>query len=244
MRILVSNDDGYYGFGLKPLITAMKKLGEVFVIVPDTQMSASSHSITINKPLRLIPKGKDIYTLTGTPADCVRFGIIGILKHQIDMVVSGINDGPNLGDDCIYSGTVAAAREGAMLGLPSFAVSLVPDGKNNFKIAAGFAEKIIKKALKYKIPKDTFLNINVPDSKDIKGIKLTKMGKRIYNEEVEKKTNSKGHNYYWLTGKCVTGYSVEGTDIFAIDRNYVSVTPLKVNQTDLSCLANLKKLKF
>lgn len=241
MKILISNDDGIYGAGLQPLISVMKKLGEVFVVVPDCQMSASSHSITISKPIRLISQEKGIYTINGTPSDCVRFGIIEIMKHKVDIIVSGINDGPNLGDDCIYSGTVAAAREGAMLGLPSFAVSLVSNAKNNFEIAADFTEKIIKKALKFNIPKYTFLNINVPDTVDIKGIELTRMGKRIYNEDVEKRTDPRGFDYYWMTGKGINGYSTKGTDIFAVDKNYVSVTPLKIDQTDLSYLEKLKK---
>src|SRR3989339_1846940 len=148
MRILISNDDGLYGAGLLPLISVIKKMGDVFVVVPDLNKSASSHSITVNKPMQLFPKKKNIYTLSGTPSDCVRFGIMWVMKGKVDLVVSGINDGPNLGEDCIYSGTVAAAREGAMLGFRSFAVSLVSNGKGNFNIAAEYAYKIIKEAMK------------------------------------------------------------------------------------------------
>lgn len=244
MRILISNDDGLYGPGLQPIVSAMKKLGDVFVVVPNTQMSASSHSITLHKPIRLIPQKKNVYTITGTPSDCVRFGVIGILKDRVDFVVSGINDGPNLGEDCIYSGTVAAAREGAMLGFPSFAVSLLPDGKGNFNLAADYAAKIIKKALKLGIPKYTFLNINVPDTDNIKGIVLTKMGKRIYDEDIEERTDPRGYKYYWIAGKHLAGYPIKNTDLLALDKKYVSITPLKVDQTDLSYLKKLKKLKF
>lgn len=241
MRILISNDDGLYGAGLEPIVKVMKKLGEVFVVVPDSQMSATSHSITLHKPIRLIPQKKNFYTVTGTPSDCVRFGIIGILKSKADIIVSGINDGPNLGEDCIYSGTVAAAREGAMLGFPSFAVSLVPNGKGNFELAAEYAYKIIKKVMKFKVPKYSFFNINVPDTKNIKGIALTKMGKRIYDDDIEERTDPRGYKYYWIAGKRLTGYPIKNTDIFAIERKYVSVTPLQVDQTDLSYLKNLKK---
>ena len=244
MKILVSNDDGLYGAGLEPLIKVMKHLGDVFVVVPDSPMSASSHSITLHKPIRLIPQKKNFYTVTGTPSDCVRFGIIGILKGKADIIVSGINDGPNLGEDCIYSGTVAAAREGAMLGFQSFAVSLVPNGKGNFDIAAEYAYKIIKESLKSKIPKYTFLNINVPDTDEIKGIAVTKMGKRIYDDEISERTDPRGIKYYWIGGKRLSGYPIKNTDIFAIEKKYASVTPLKVDQTDLLYLKKLKKFKF
>jgi len=244
MRILVSNDDGLHGAGLAPLVSVMKKLGDVFIVIPDTQMSASSHSITLNKPIRLIPHKKNFYTLTGTPSDCVRFGIIEILKGRADIVVSGINDGPNLGEDCIYSGTVAAAREGAILGFPSFAVSLVPDGKRDFKRAAEYTLEIIKKSLKSKMPKHSFLNINVPDTDVIKGIGITTMGRRIYEDEIEERTDPRGLKYYWVGGKQVSGHSIENSDISEIEKKYVTVTPLKVDQTDLSYLKELKKIRF
>ena len=244
MKILVSNDDGLYGAGLEPLIEVMKKLGDVFVVVPDSPMSASSHSITLHKPIRLISQKKNFYTVTGTPSDCVRFGIIGILKGKADIIVSGINDGPNLGEDCIYSGTVAAAREGAMLGFQSFAVSLVPNGKGNFNIAAEYTYKIIKEAMKSKIPKYTFLNINVPDTDEIKGVAVTKMGRRIYDDDISERTDPRGFKYYWIAGKQLSGYPIKNTDIFAIEKKYASVTPLKVDQTDFLYLKKLKKFKF
>ena len=244
MRILVSNDDGPHGPGLIPLIEAMKKLGEVFVIVPDRQMSASSHAITLNKPMRLIRKKKNFYTLTGTPADCVRFGIIEILKDKVDLVVSGINDGPNMGEDCIYSGTVAAAREGAILGFPSFAVSLISNGNNRFKLAAKYTLEIIKKSLKVKMPKYSLININVPDKDDIKGIAVSKMGRRIYNDNVDERTDSRGYKYYWISGKQASGHPLENTDIPLSEKKYITVTPLKVDQSDISYLKKLKAIKF
>ncbi|MEW6555949.1 MAG: 5'/3'-nucleotidase SurE [Elusimicrobiota bacterium] len=244
MRILISNDDGLYGKGLKPLVSAMTKVGEVFIVVPNSQMSAASHSITLHKPIRLILHKKNVYTVTGTPSDCVRFGIIGILKGNVDIVISGINDGPNLGEDCIYSGTVAAAREGAMLGFLSVAVSLVPDGKNNFVSAANYIYKIVKKSLKLKIPRYTFLNINIPDTDKIKGIKITKMGKRIYNDDIEERIDPRGFKYYWIAGKRLSGYPIKDTDISAINEKYISITPLKVDQTDLAYLERLKKISF
>ena len=240
MRILISNDDGLYGAGLLPLISVIKKMGDVFVVVPDLNKSASSHSITVNKPMQLFPKKKNIYTLSGTPSDCVRFGIMWVMKGKVDLVVSGINDGPNMGEDCIYSGTVAAAREGAILGYPSFAVSLVYDGKNNFKPAAEHGLKIIKKILKYKVPKHTFFNINIPDNKNIKGVSFTKMGKRIYNDYIDERIDKKGQKYYWILSKQVSGHSIKNTDIVAVNDKYISVTPLKINQTDFTYLKKLK----
>ncbi|MFH1540903.1 MAG: 5'/3'-nucleotidase SurE [Elusimicrobiota bacterium] len=243
MKILISNDDGLHGAGLEPLIKVMEKLGEVFVVVPDSQMSASSHSITLHRPIRLIQQKKKFYTITGTPSDCVKFGILKILKGEVDVIISGINDGQNLGEDCIYSGTVAAAREGAMLGFPSFSISLVPNGKNNFNIAAEYTYKIIKKVIT-KIPKYTFLNINVPDTNNIEGIAVTKMGKRIYNDGISERIDPRGCKYYWITSNCPLGYPIEDSDILAIKKKYISVTPLKVDQTNLAYFEELKKFKF
>lgn len=244
MRILVTNDDGLHGAGLEPIIAVMKTFGEVFVVVPNSPMSASSHSITLHKPIRLILQKQNVYTVTGTPSDCVRFGVIGILRGRVDFIVSGINDGANLGEDCIYSGTVAAAREGAMQGIPAFAVSLVTEGIGNFVRAAGYVKKIVKKALRLKIPKHTFLNVNVPDINDIKGIQLTRMGKRIYDDDIEERTDPRGCKYYWIAGKYLRGYPIKNTDIFALKKKYISITPLKVDQTDLTYLKKLKKIKF
>lgn len=242
MRILITNDDGLYGAGLDPIINAMKKLGEVFVVVPNSQMSASSHSITLHRPIRLIRQKKNVYTVTGTPADCVRFGVMEIFKGRTDFIVSGINDGANLGEDCIYSGTVAGAREGAMHGIPSFAVSLVSGKKRNFGFAADYTAKIVKKALKFDIPKYSFLNINIPDTDNIKGMKVTKMGKRIYNDYIEEKTDPRGFKYYWFAGKDPSGYTIKDTDILTLNKKYISITPLKIDQTDLAYFRKLKSL--
>ena len=245
MKILISNDDGLYGAGLQPLVDAMKELGEVFVIVPDSNRSASSHSITIYKPLQFFKKKKNVYTLSGTPSDCVRFGLLGILKNEkIDFVISGINDGANMGDDCIYSGTVAAAREGAIMGYPSFSSSLVPGKRQDFKRAAKYTSEIIKKTLKFKMPEHTFLNINVPDSSTINGIELTKMGKRIYNDYIKKRKDSRGRNFYWIESERISGQPIKNSDIVVLGKNKVSVTPLKINQTDESYYQKLKKFKF
>jgi len=244
MRILLSNDDGLFGRGLEPLIYELKKIGDVFVVVPDTEKSASSHSITLHSPIRLVEKRKNVYTVTGTPSDCVRFGVIGIMKNRVDMIVSGVNDGPNLGDDCIYSGTVAAAREGAMLGIPAIAVSLVPPGRGNFKLASEYAAKIVVTAKKIRMPKYSFLNVNIPDTDGIEGIELTKMGKRIYDEDIEERTDPRGYKYYWIAGERLSGHPDPGTDIKAISMSRISVTPLKVDQTDFSFLNDLKKNKI
>lgn len=232
MRILVSNDDGLSGGGLIPLINILGTMGEVYAVVPDVEKSASSHSITLHKPIRLIKKEENIYTVTGTPSDCVRFGIMGIMKYKLDLVVSGINDGSNLGEDCIYSGTVAAAREGAMMGYRSMAVSLVPGNGRHFDIAAKMTLEIIKIFEKISIPQKSFLNLNIPDTTKIKGIKITRMGRRIYDEDIDERIDPRGGKYYWIGGEKLSGHQTPGTDIYAVSKRFVAVTPLKVDQTD------------
>lgn len=245
MKILLSNDDGLKGYGLNPLFHRLSEIAEVFIVVPDREKSAVSHSITLHKPVRLIEHKKNIYTVSGTPADSVRSGLGSIIKTKIDMVVSGINNGPNLGEDCIYSGTVAAAREGAMLGYPAVAFSLVTAGVGrHFKTAADISVKIIEAVKKIRFPKYTLLNINIPDTSAIKGIKFTRLGSRIYDRHVEERIDPRNRKYYWIGGSRLSGHMVPGTDIYALDKGYVSITPLKVDQTDYSVLEKLNNSGF
>jgi 5'-nucleotidase len=227
--ILVTNDDGIYGPGLPPLIKELKKLGKVVAVVPDQERSGTSHSITLHKPFRVQELGAEVYIANGTPADCVRYGARWLIKGKVDLVVSGINTGPNLGQDVIYSGTVAGAREGALLKIPSFAVSVADVVKGDFKLAATVAGRIARKMLRSSFPADIYLNVNVPNR--VKGVKITSVGRRIYDETIECRTDPRGKKYYWLAGKFVKGESRQGSDINTVKEFFVSVTPLQLDPT-------------
>ncbi|MBN1823189.1 MAG: 5'/3'-nucleotidase SurE [Endomicrobiales bacterium] len=228
-RILITNDDGIYCPGLKPLITEIRKLGKVVTVVPDQERSGTSHSITLHKPIRLQKCGNNIFTINGTPADCVRYGVISAGKGKIDLVISGVNSGPNMGHDVIYSGTVAGAREGAVYNIPSIAVSVAEASGGNFRLAAAAARKIAQGVLAGGFPENIYLNVNVP--KKVDGYRITKLGKRIYDDEIECRTDPRGHKYYWLVGRFVTGIEEPGTDLEAVKKGYVSITPLELDPT-------------
>ncbi len=238
-RILISNDDGIYGQGLKPLIRAMKPLGELIVIVPDGERSAASHSITLHKPFRIqsLPielSNKEVmhvYISNGTPSDCVRFGLLELLKNKkVDLVVGGINHGLNLGEDIIYSGTVAVAREAAMQGIPSMAVSIGEGTHETFALAAATSQKLAKLILERKLPNRVFLNINVPHANGVKPkVEITRLGKRVYGKVIPSGVDPRGHLYYWLAGDIPKGIPEPGTDIWAIKSKKISVTPLTVD---------------
>ncbi|HBU68911.1 MAG TPA: 5'/3'-nucleotidase SurE [Elusimicrobia bacterium] len=227
--VLITNDDGIYGPGLRPLIREIKRVAKVVVVVPDQERSGTSHSITLHKPLRVQKVGRDIFMANGTPADCVRFGARSLFKGRIDAVVSGINSGPNLGQDVVYSGTVAGAREGTLLNIPSVAVSVAETGRGNFSLSAKFAAKLAGMILSEGIPAGLYLNVNVPYK--IKGVKITDLCKRIYDEKIECRTDPRGLKYYWLAGKTVSGLSQPGTDLYAVEKHFVSITPLNINPT-------------
>ncbi|MFA7073982.1 MAG: 5'/3'-nucleotidase SurE [Endomicrobiaceae bacterium] len=240
MNILISNDDGISGAGLKPLIDEMSKLGKVYVIVPEHEMSGTSQSITLNKYKQIKKYESNIYTLVGgTPTDCVKYGLYSFLKNKIDLVVSGINTCPNLGQDVVYSGTVACAREGAYLGIPSMAVSAVecknPEYENAARIAVEIAKKIINKTPK-KRPA-LCLNVNIP--KDPKGIKMVPLGIRCYDENIVSKRTSDGV-FYKLAGRFISGEKNKKSDIDAVEQSYVSVTPLQLDQTHFDYMTKYK----
>lgn len=228
--ILVTNDDGIHGAGLRFLIRELKKIGKVIAIVPDQERSGMSHSITLHRPLWVKKVEPGIYITTGTPVDCVRFGVLHFIKTKIDLVVSGINTGPNMGEDVIYSGTVAGAREGTLLGIPSFAVSLSHVGNINFAAAARFSAKFARFILKRGLPKNVYININFPKVK--KGVEITTLGKRVYDENITVRTDPRGGKYYWLSGKILKSKLKKGTDINAVENNRVSLTPLHLETTD------------
>ncbi len=253
-RILVSNDDGIYAEGLKPLLAALRPLGEVVAIVPDNERSAASHSITLHKPFRVqeVPveinskKIIHVYITNGTPADCVKFGIHEFFKNKkVDLVIGGINNGANLGEDAIYSGTVAVARESAMLGIPSFSISVIRAKREDYLRAAAVAQRVAKSVLKKKLPSRVFLNINVPPMNGKKmEILATRLGRRIYGNEIPSGVDPRGNPYYWLAGVMPKGIPEGGTDIAIVKAKKVSVTPLTIDSTCSSFLPELSRWKF
>jgi len=232
--ILVSNDDGVQAEGLRLLSAALKELGHVVVVAPDSQQSAASQSITLHRPLRVKRLSEDVYAIDGTPTDCVMFAVHGILKAKPDLVVAGVNHGPNLGDDVHYSGTVAVAYEAGLMGIPSIAVSLVTTSATHFEPAVDFSVRIAKKVLAEGLPRGIILNVNVPDlpAEDLKGYTFTKQGKRSYGDIIVEKEDPRGRKYYWIGGD-LNGYEdISGSDCNAVREGKISVTPLRVDITD------------
>ncbi|MCH7949593.1 MAG: 5'/3'-nucleotidase SurE [Candidatus Dadabacteria bacterium] len=242
-RILISNDDGINSEGLHKLHETLKKLGEVYIVAPDRDQSAVSHSLTLYRPLRLDKISEFIYTVDGTPTDCVNLAINGILRDKKpDLVVSGINKGENVGDDITYSGTVSAAMEGTLLGIPSIALSLVGRGDFNFDYALHHSLLIAKYVLENKLPEDTLLNVNIPNlpGEQIKGIVVTRQGKRLYDEPIVEKVDPRGKKYYWIGGDELGFLDIEGSDIVAVKEGYVSVTPIGLDLTNYGHIDKLR----
>ncbi|MBI3566242.1 MAG: 5'/3'-nucleotidase SurE [Elusimicrobia bacterium] len=240
-KILVCNDDGIHGPGLPALIAAMRRIGRVTVSVPEHERSADSHSLTLHKPIRVRKTAESVYTLNGSPADCARFGVLEILKQKVDLVVSGINRGYNLGEDVIYSGTVAAAMEATLLKIPSIAFSSNPEA-TDYRPAAAFAQKMARQVLRRGLPVGVCLNVNFPylhKGASFKGAVPTKLGRRIYGTDITRRADPRGLDYFWLAGRQVTGVDEPGTDVAAVSRGKVSVTPLKIDNTDPAMLQAL-----
>jgi 5'-nucleotidase len=248
--ILVTNDDGVSSPGIKILSKTLKSVGDVYVVAPETEQSAVAHALTLHRPLKSEKTGKNIYYINGTPTDCVIIGVNKLLPSRPDIIVSGINNGGNLGDNVTYSGTVAAAIEGTLLGIPSIAISLVTEYQNNQgqrKLIAGFnraadcAKGIVKKIIASGLPKDTLLNINVPDTSEIKGIKITKQGKLVYDNGIQEISDPRGKECYWIGGGEPQWKKGGDTDLDAIHNGYISVTPVHLDLTNYSALKYMKK---
>ena len=247
LKILVSNDDGIDAPGLYALVQEMKKIGTVTVVAPDKQQSAVGHAITMNYPLRVKEFKKDGkfygYAVQGTPADCVKLAVRAILDHEPDLVVSGINHGSNTAISIIYSGTVSAATEGTILGIPSIAVSLTTYAPADFRYAAIFARKLALLIGKRGLPPSTLLNVNVPPlkAKEIKGVLITRQGKAVWNDTFDHRRDPNNREYYWLTG----GLEKVDTDLefdeAAVRSNYISVTPIQYDLTDYKMYELMKK---
>ena len=250
MEILITNDDGIYAEGIYALATAMKKVGNVTVVAPDTQRSAVGHAITITDPLRVTEakrNGKFFgYAASGTPADCVKLGIKAIMKKRPDLVVSGINLGGNQGYNILYSGTVSGATEGALLGIPSMAVSLDTFVKPDFAPSAAFAVKLAGLMKKRAVPQGTLLNVNLPNlpAGKLKGVRVTSQSLTCFNDWFDKRTDPQGNTYYWMTGDYEPKDQDLASDLNALNAGYVSVTPIQFNLTNYKFLPELENWKF
>ncbi len=240
MNILLSNDDGIQSEGLTALETILAKVGDIFTVAPDRAQSSMSHALTLHRPLRVYELAPRRLAVNGTPVDCVKLSLTGLLPMKPDLVVSGINQGPNLGDDIIYSGTVSAAIEGALLGIPAIAVSLVAFKNFDFRAAAEFTATLVEHIAARGIPPKTLLNVNIPPcaKKEIKGWRVTRMGKRHYSENIVERVDPRGGKYYWIGGDDLGFADEEGTDCKTVAEGYVSVTPLQVDLTDYKILQN------
>jgi 5'-nucleotidase len=245
VSILLSNDDGIASEGLAALQEALASLDEVWVVAPDRDQSAVSHSLTLQRPLRIEQVGARAFAVDGTPTDCVNLAINGILRERPRLVVSGINRGANLGDDITYSGTVSAAMEGTLLGVPALAVSLVGTEQFDFGPAAAFTRSLATVLLRDHLPPDTLLNINVPGlpPQQIRGFALTRQGKRRYGDAIVEKVDPRGKKYYWIGGNQLDFVDAEGTDFSAVHRGLISITPLHLDLTNYPSLEQLRHLK-
>jgi 5'-nucleotidase len=246
--ILLTNDDGVRAEGLQRLRRAVSSLGKVVVVAPERQQSGASHALTLADPLRSNPVEKDVIAVDGTPTDCVLLAMRGLLEHRPSLLISGMNHGPNLGDDVTYSGTVAAAFEGTLLGLPSIAISVCSWEECRFEAAEEFAATIAKNVLEHGLPEGTLLNVNVPSipREEVKGVKVTKLGKRVYRDAVVKKTDPRGRAYYWIGGQPPIWCRGEETDFEAVEQGMISVTPLQLDLTDYKSIHTVRtwNLKF
>jgi 5'-nucleotidase len=244
--ILVSNDDGIQSAGLAALADALAPIGEVVVAAPDREQSACSHSLTLQRPLRIEEIAPARYSIDGTPTDCVNLAVNGILRRRPALLVSGINRGANLGDDVTYSGTVSAAMEGTLLGIPSIAVSQIGRGSFDFRVAAVFAKRVAEWVLAEGLPPDTLLNVNVPqreDGAEPSGVLLTRMGRRRYGDAIVENVDPRGRKYYWIAGDETPFVAEEGTDFHAVNRGLISVTPIHLDLTNYRSFDALGRLE-
>lgn len=230
-KILVTNDDGVYSEGLKKLAAAHRAIGEVTIVAPDREQSASSHSLTLNRPLRILHLEEGTWSVDGTPADCVNLAVQHIMKgRRPDVVVSGINFGPNLGDDVTYSGTISAAFEGALLGIPSVAYSALIGEHFSFDRCATFAAAFTEMFLSRSPATDVVMNVNFPLGRPA-GVRVTHLGKRVYTEGVIERQDPRGRSYFWIGGESPVWEDEEGSDFAAVDRGFISITPLHLDLT-------------
>lgn len=233
MRILLSNDDGYFAPGLSALADALGDLGDVVVVAPEQNRSGASNSLTLDRPLFLKKAANGFHFVNGTPTDCVHLAVTGMLDSLPDIIVSGINNGANMGDDTIYSGTVAAATEGYLLGIPSIAISLTSFEGRNFASAGLVARQLVERFIRQPMQEPVLLNVNVPDIpySELKGMEVTRLGRRHKAEPVVKTVSPRNETLYWIGAAGAAADAGPGTDFNAVERGCVSITPLQIDLT-------------
>jgi 5'-nucleotidase len=236
--LLVTNDDGVHAAGLAALVRAVEGLGDVHVLAPEREQSACGHALTLHRPLRIEHLGERRFAVNGTPSDCVNLGVLGFLPERPALVLSGINHGANLGDDVTYSGTVSAAMEGTLLGIPSIAVSLVSPG--DFDEAARVARLVAMRVLVSGVPDKTLINVNVPGGVP-RGIRMTRLGHRVYEGKIVEQIDPRGRPHYWIGVGPPQWGLLEGTDMGAIHDGFVAVTPLHLDLTHHRALAEMQE---
>lgn len=241
MKILISNDDGVHAPGLAHLAEALSKVGNITVVAPDRNRSGVSNSLTLDHPLRVVTTANGFYSVNGTPTDCVHIAVTGLLKELPDIVVAGINEGSNLSDDVLYSGTVAAATEGRFLGLPSVAFSLAGPRCEHYDTAAQVAKNLVERLRLTPLTYDTILNVNIPDVpfSELKGIQVTRLGTRHIAEPTIKALDPRGRKIYWIGAPGPEQDAGPGTDFYAVNSGYVSITPLHLDLTQYKVLDEL-----
>jgi len=234
--VVLTNDDGIHAPGLAALEKALAELGDVYVVAPEREQSACGHALTLHRPLRALKMGERRFAVNGTPSDCANMAVLGFLPETPVLIVSGINHGANLGDDVTYSGTVSAAMEGTILGVPSIAVSLVDGG--DFEVAGRVARLIAMRVLVGGLPGNTLLNVNVPPQPP-RGIRMTRLGHRVYKEKIVEQADPRGRSHYWIGGGNARWDDLDGTDMGAVHDGYISLTPLHLDLTNHRALVQL-----
>jgi len=244
--ILLANDDGFFAEGIQTLSRRLRSLADVFIVAPDREKSATSLSVTLRRPLRVEKIRKNVYAVDGTPADCIYLALKRLLPRAPDLLISGLNRGPNLGQqDISYSGTVAAALQGSFLGISAVAASVLPDemGRYDYDFSARFIRDLASKLLRRRLPAGLTLNINIPPP-PVKGVRVTSLGEKRYDPEIVEKKDPRDNTYYWIGSGTPTPVGDKGTDVWAIRYGYISMTPLHTDLTDYQILSRslLKKL--
>lgn len=241
--ILITNDDGIYSEGIKALAESLSPFGNIWVVAPQHEQNAVGHSLTLHRPLRVYELGERRLVVDGTPTDCVCLAVNALLDKKPDLLISGINMGGNMGDDITYSGTVSAAWEGTLLGIPSFAISMLSDNQEvfHFKPAVVFACRMARAILKYGLPPNTLLNVNVPNTNGlpISQYKITRQGRRIFGDPIVEKIDPRGKKYYWIGGTDLGFENIPDSDLLAISQNFISITPIFLDLTNYASIENL-----
>jgi len=243
LKVLITNDDGVHAPGLLALLKRVAEVAEVVVVAPDRERSAVGHALTLHHPLRAARLSENVYAVDGTPTDCVNLGIHSLLSFRPDLVISGINRGGNVCDDVTYSGTVAAALEATLMGIPAIAISLVTRGEgDHYDVAAGVAARLAQTVIEKGLPADTFLNVNVPDlpAELLKVPLVTCQGKRSYEGTIVDKVDPRGRNYYWIGTADLSFQDIPGSDYYAVSRGHVSITPMHIDLTNYASIETLK----